>query len=89
MRLALLFLVAFVGSGRLPANASTLESKELVSARKLALRKCTKCHKFYEPASYPRGEWDQWMDRMTRKSKLTALQEKQIRSYLDTLRPKP
>lgn len=89
MRLAVLILAAFVGSDTLSANAAFLDEKDLVAARKLALRKCTKCHKFYAPSNYSLGEWDQWMDRMARKSKLSAAQEKQIRSYLATLRPKP
>ncbi len=89
MRLAALLLAAFVGSWQLPANASELSGKELAAARKIALRKCTKCHKFYEPTTYTASEWDLWMGRMARKSKLSVAQEKQIRSYLATLRPQP
>ena len=87
MRLALWLSAALVASHCLSANAAVLDEKELAAARKLTVRKCTKCHKFYEPASYTPSDWNQWMDRMARKSKLSAAQERQIRSYLSTLPP--
>ena len=53
-------------------------------ARQLYIVKCSKCHKFYDPAKYAAGDWTVWMRKMSRKAKLTAEEEKLIKEYVDT-----
>ncbi len=71
--------------GTLKVGAADLSAAEFAAARKLTNRKCTKCHKFYDPQKYPADEWARWMDRMVRKSKVTPADEERIRRYLSSL----
>jgi hypothetical protein len=85
-------LVCFVTvalAGILLARASDLTRKELRAAQDLNELKCAKCHKLYNPADYSQEEWDVWMKKMARKSKLKKAQEELLTRYLQTLRDKP
>jgi hypothetical protein len=44
--------------------------------------KCGRCHKFYDPSAYSAEDWDVWITKMSRKSRLTAEQEKTLFEYL-------
>jgi hypothetical protein len=48
--------------------------------------KCAKCHKFYEPKNYSDADWEVWMGKMSRRSKLKADQEEALKRYLDDYR---
>ncbi len=61
-------------------------SSEISRASSLYALKCGKCHKFYDPASYDDAAWEKWMEKMSRKSKLTPAQEKSLRDYLQAAR---
>ena len=52
-------------------------------ARKLYIAKCAKCHKFYDPAKYSDVEWQTWMRKMSRKSKLSPEQQELLSSYIE------
>jgi hypothetical protein len=71
-----------------PSAGSTLllSEQEIVSARKLYVAKCAKCHKFHNPANYTDAEWRAWMRKMSRKSKLKSEQEELLSRYLDSFR---
>lgn len=60
-------------------------------ARDLYIVKCAKCHKFYNPAKYSDADWSKWMDKMSKKSKLTPEQTEMISNYVEnTIRhPQP
>ena len=52
-------------------------------ARKLYIAKCAKCHKFYDPAIYSDSEWQMWMVKMGKKSKLTPEQTELLSNYIE------
>ncbi len=61
-------------------------SPELKAVRKLEVGKCAKCHRRYQPSAYTQSDWDAWMDRMSRKSKLKPDQTELLKRYPDLLR---
>ena len=82
-----LVLLALVGA----TQAAELTSKETKEAHKLYVAKCAKCHEFYPPANYSEADWDGWMIRMGKKSKLQPRQLELLQRYTAALRavPKP
>ena len=64
-------------------RGAELSPKETESAHKLYVAKCAKCHKFYDPAKYSTEEWNIWMKKMSRKSKLKPDQEKLLSTYIE------
>ena len=68
------------------ATAAGLSAKEITDANALYTVKCAKCHKFYHPIDYPQNEWDMWMRKMSRKSKLKPAQEELLTRYLAAFR---
>jgi hypothetical protein len=70
----------------MPARAADLSSKELAAARKLNLVKCSKCHKIHEPNDYTVADWDVWMEKMARKSKLKPEQTGLLNRYFELQR---
>ena len=66
--------------------ASPLSVGERNSARRIYLAKCARCHKFYNPAKYPDKAWRDWMDKMSRKAKLSPEQKELLVRYLDLYR---
>jgi len=78
-------LLALAGVG--PAiSADELTAKEIASAQKIYVAKCAKCHRFYEPMSYSAQDWQTWMEKMSKKSKLKADQARVLTRYLDGYR---
>src|SRR5437667_6761367 len=70
-----------------PSRATDLPVDETAAARKLYVAKCAKCHKFYDPAKYSGEEWQKWMAKMSKKSKLTPEQSEVLARYIeDTFR---
>lgn len=70
------------------ARAAELSPTERKAAKDLYEIKCAKCHKFYEPTAYSPTEWDDWMKKMSRKSKLKPAQEELLTRYLGEFREK-
>ena len=68
------------------ASAGELTAKEIVSAQKIYVAKCAKCHRFYEPKSYSEADWRRWLDSMKRKSKIKAQEAEWLTRYLDAYR---
>lgn len=68
------------------SGAPLLSEQEIVSARKLHVAKCAKCHKFHNPAKYTDEEWRAWMRKMSRKSKLKPEQDELLSRYLALFR---
>ena len=67
-------------------GAESLTLKEAAAARKVYVAKCAKCHKFYEPKNYTDADWEVWMGKMSRRSKLKADQEEALKRYLEDYR---
>jgi hypothetical protein len=67
-------------------RAADLAPQERQRAKDLYEIKCAKCHKFYDPAQYSQKEWDVWMHKMSRKSKLKPAQEELLTRYLGEFR---
>jgi len=68
------------------ANTQPLPSGSQEKARKLYVSKCAKCHRFYEPTRYQETDWQDWMLRMGRKSKLSEDDQRILTAYLDQYR---
>ncbi|MBI5387974.1 MAG: hypothetical protein HZA90_25200 [Verrucomicrobia bacterium] len=68
------------------ASAPDLSEKEQTAARKLYVAKCAKCHRFYEPTNYTEPNWQAWMGKMSRKSKLKPEQENLLTRFLNAYR---
>ena len=81
VRLLAIFSLALVGVGR--AEISPLET---VTARKMYFAKCAKCHELYNPKVYSDAEWDSWIKKMGKKSKLKPAQLQLLVRYTDALR---
>jgi hypothetical protein len=81
-----ILLGAVLSAAASRAGADQLTVKEAASVRKLYVAKCAKCHKFYEPKNYTDADWEVWMGKMSRRSKLKADQEEALRRYLEDYR---
>ena len=68
------------------ASAIGLTTEQVSDATALYTVKCAKCHKFYDPTQYSQPEWDMWMQKMSRKSKLKPAQEELLARYLGAYR---
>lgn len=53
---------------------------------KIYIRNCGKCHEFYEPSKYTQAEWDKWMTKMRRKSKLKPDDFDEVEQFTQRLR---
>ena len=85
MRLALTVFAALAGFVW-TAGAEDLSPAELTAARKLNVTKCAKCHKLYQPNDYSVPDWDTWMVKMAKKSKLKVEQTSLLNRYFDLQR---
>jgi nitrate/TMAO reductase-like tetraheme cytochrome c subunit len=83
-----------VGSNTIPtltadeATTAGLSTQQVSDATSLYAAKCMRCHKFYEPTDYSQQEWDTWLHKMSRKSKLKPAQEELLTRYLAAYRAK-
>jgi len=67
-------------------GAPLLTDDQVTAARALYVAKCTSCHKFYSPANYSEAEWNSWMRKMSRKTRLRPTDEEILRDYLGLFR---
>ena len=80
--------------GRAPSAAESaamaaragMAPDEIRQAAAIYNLKCARCHKFYDPASYDDAEWNLWMKKMSRKSRLKPEQEPLLARYLAAFR---
>ena len=79
-------ILAILAGLTLGARAGELSSADAQAARKIYEVKCAKCHKFYEPLSYSKAEWNHWLGKMARKSRLKPDQERILAGFLDAYR---
>jgi hypothetical protein len=85
MRWSALIAIAAL-AGWLPAGAADASPVRDKEARALYDIKCAKCHKFYHPADYTQADWDTWMRKMSRKSRLKPAQDKLLTEWLQAFR---
>jgi hypothetical protein len=71
------------------AGAVDLPAFKRKTAEDLYYAKCIKCHKHYDPAAYSEKDWEMWMRKMSRKSKLKPEQDALLRRYLGEFRTSP
>ena len=87
MRLFLFSLAAaFVWSSCQTEAADSSTQLLRGDARKLYVLKCAKCHELYDPKKYSDADWEMWMNKMKKKSKLKPEQFGAIRAYTEKLR---
>jgi hypothetical protein len=67
-------------------NAADLSAGQAKEAHKIYIGKCAKCHELYDPKSYSDADWDMWMLKMKKKSRLKDEQYELLKSYTGTLR---
>ncbi len=84
VRIPIILLVLLFSA--LVSRAEELSAKETATAQKLYTAKCAKCHKFYDPQAYNQADWDMWMRKMKRKSKLKDEQFQLLCRYLNNIR---
>ena len=68
------------------AQRAGMRPADITRAADLYVLKCAKCHKFYDPASYPDAEWRTWMTKMSKKSRLEADENDLLTRYLGASR---
>ena len=68
------------------ASAAGLSDEQVGEATQLYIAKCANCHKFYHPADYEEAEWNRWMKKMGKKSKLKPDQYELLSRYLAAFR---
>jgi mono/diheme cytochrome c family protein len=80
----LIILIAALGVGgcAMPAVANDPPSNETAAGQKIYVAKCAKCHKFYNPAKYSEADWQMWMTKMSKKSRLKPEQEAALSRYI-------
>ena len=77
-----MFLAAALGTSR----GGELSPAEVNAAKRLYNAKCAKCHKFYDPGDYTQKDWETWMQKMGKKSKLKPAQYELLSRYLESFR---
>ena len=88
MRFLLLSFCAVVVWSSCQTDATNV-SRQPMPAEKLYVLKCAKCHELYDPKKYSDADWNFWMIKMRKKSKLKPDQFDLILSYTETLRGAP
>lgn len=68
------------------ARAAGFSEEKILAAKRIYVAKCAKCHKLYNPATCTGTEWESWMQKMARKSKLKPEQYDLLAHYLGTFR---
>ena len=61
-------------------SQSTLET--LAIGRREYIAKCSGCHSLYRPSQGDGGYWTSWMAKMSKRSRLSELEQERIRAYL-------
>jgi mono/diheme cytochrome c family protein len=68
------------------ARDPSLDAGTLERGREIFVTKCASCHGLPDPLDYSDAEWPRWMQKMTRKAKLTEGQPATALSYVLTAR---
>ena len=68
------------------ARAVELSDAELKAAQKLYVVKCSKCHELYDVKKYDDADWDKWMLKMKKKSRLKDDQFELLTHYTAEMR---
>ncbi|MEO7299295.1 MAG: hypothetical protein ABI042_12055 [Verrucomicrobiota bacterium] len=67
-------------------SETVITSSQPQMAQKLYVTKCAKCHELYDPKKYSDADWDLWMTKMRKKSKLKPDQFALIQAYTKMFR---
>jgi mono/diheme cytochrome c family protein len=81
-------IVAFLAAAAVAsAAAAESDAEALARGKKIYRSKCSRCHRFYNPASYDDEKWEMWMTKMKQKAHLDEGDFALLLTYLQTLRP--
>lgn len=61
-------------------------ASDLMAGKKLYTGKCARCHELYSPTHYNDADWNKWMTKMRRKSRLSDEEYQRLSAYLQSLR---
>jgi mono/diheme cytochrome c family protein len=86
MRLLPLILFAALLANVHASRTDVQREGGLDRGKALYLAKCAKCHELYKPSDYSDADWQKWMFKMKRKSKLNAADYQLVFDYSETLR---
>src|SRR5262245_41955193 len=84
--IATLAVFARATAGAADLSPGHLSPNEVAAARRINLTKCGKCHKLYQPTDYSIADWDKWMAKMAKKSKLKPQQTSLLNQYFELRR---
>lgn len=86
LKKSLVFGLLLAAAGSPAADRFSSHRGSEGEGKKIYERTCAKCHEFYPPAKYSQPEWDKWMTKMRRKSKLKSADFDKVLEYTQTLR---
>ena len=82
-----ILVVLAAASTALTASAGNSVPPRLEEGKRLYTSKCARCHRFYDPAKYDDRAWNEWMNKMRKKTKLNDAQFATLANYLQSLGP--
>jgi mono/diheme cytochrome c family protein len=86
MRIFLIALAGMFASVTGLARAADPSANDPAVTKRLYISKCARCHKLYDPSAYNDVEWDLWMKKMRKKTRLKTDPYNRLSRYLETLR---
>jgi hypothetical protein len=84
--IALVFGLLLAGCSSPAANRVAPVRDDGSEGAKIYIRSCGKCHEFYDPSKYTQPQWDKWMVKMRRKSKLKPTDFDRVQEFAQMLR---
>src|SRR4051812_20256115 len=85
-RIIFITCIAALAGLSVRASAAELSTEQEKEAHKIYINKCAKCHELYDPTKYTNAEWDKWMTKMKKKSKLKDEQFELLMHYTGDIR---
>ena len=67
----------------------TVNADILERSRALYVTRCSSCHTLNDPRDYTAEEWPDWMQKMARKAKINAAQERELLLFVLAARDLP
>lgn len=66
----------------IPSDADSIKQQQLLQGRKLYVSHCGSCHNLHLPKEYNAGQWENNIDKMQMRAKITETEKQLIFQYL-------